>query len=807
MKKYLKLLGLLLVLSLFIMGQAGCPGCRDTTKPNVAITSPTNNSTVSGTVTIQATATDNVEVVKVEFYIDGQKVGEDTSSPYEYSWNTDNLQYNSTHTIQAKAYDNAGNVGESPIITVTIGDSNAPEVTITNPRNGDTVSGTVTIQAQVTERSIKTKAPSGIAKVEFYIDGNKVGEDTSSPYEYNWDTSGLTTSSTHTIQAKAYDNAGNIGESSLITVTNIVLPPTTKILDEPTIQSLSSVSSDGSTLIFSQSTPLLQSLSPGNIIIVGITPNTPYGLLRKVTLIRKVRGNIIVETEPASLEEAIQDGIFRANITLTPDDVISVDTLKKGIRAQSKTPRAFNVSMDNVILYDEDGNEATTNDQIRASGSISFEPVFSFDVEIGGFRIRHLTSEITMTNTSSLKTISEVSKSIEKKIPIAVYYFTPIPISTLPPIVITPEITLNVGASGEVSLGITTDVTQTAELTAGLSYSSGNWSIIKDFHSDFQFVPPLLSAGANFRGFIGVELSSLVNGIAGPYGEVSGYLELNADPLSNPWWKLYGGLLADMGVKMEIFSHTIANYYCNIIDYSQLLAQAGGPATGTIQGTVKDTNNQPIQGATVSVEGTSLQATTNSQGYYQITDVPAGNKTVTASKSGYNSQSKTVTVVAGQTTTVDFSLTPVPTTGTIQGTVKDTNNQPIQGATVSVEGTSLQATTNSQGYYQITDIPAGNKTVTASKSGYNSQSKTVNVVAGQTTTVDFSLTPVPTTGTIQGNVKDTNNQPIQGATVSVEGTSLQATTNSQGYYQITDVPAGIRQLQPLNQVTIVRVRQ
>jgi len=217
MKKYLKLLGLLLVLSLFIMGQAGCPGCMDTTKPNVAITYPANNSTVSGTVTIRATATDNVGVVKVEFYIDNNKVGEDTSSPYEYSWNTDNLQYNSTHTIQAKAYDNAGNVGESPIITVTIGDSNAPEVVITNPTDGSTVSGTVLIQTQVTERSKKTKAPSGIAKVEFYIDNNKVGEDTSSPYEYSWDTTQYT-SGTHTITAKAYDNAGNVGESPAVTV-------------------------------------------------------------------------------------------------------------------------------------------------------------------------------------------------------------------------------------------------------------------------------------------------------------------------------------------------------------------------------------------------------------------------------------------------------------------------------------------------------------------------------------------------------------------------------------------------------------
>ena len=221
MKKYSKLLALFVIISLFIMGQAGCPGCRDTTKPNVAITYPANNSTVSGIVTIRATATDNVGVVKVEFYIDGQKVGEDTSSPYEYSWNTDNLQYNSTHTIQAKAYDNAGNVGESPQITVTIGDTQAPLVTINSP--GSTVPGSaiVQIQAQAVDRNKKTKVPTGIQKVEFYVDGTKIGEDTTSPYQYNWDTSGLKHNTTHTITVKAYDNANNIGEASTTTTINV----------------------------------------------------------------------------------------------------------------------------------------------------------------------------------------------------------------------------------------------------------------------------------------------------------------------------------------------------------------------------------------------------------------------------------------------------------------------------------------------------------------------------------------------------------------------------------------------------------
>jgi len=221
-RKNWKFLLLLLVLTFGLGQNGGCLGflsscIRDTTPPSIQITNPSNNSTVSGIVTIRATATDNIGVAKVEFYVDGSKVGEDTSRPYEYNWNTDTLTYGTQHSIQAKAYDNAGNVGESPIITVTIGDSNAPEVVITNPTDGSTVSGTVLIQAQVTERSKKTKAPSGVAKVEFYIDNNKVGEDTSSPYEYSWNTTTVSNSN-HILVAKAIDNAGNSADSMPITV-------------------------------------------------------------------------------------------------------------------------------------------------------------------------------------------------------------------------------------------------------------------------------------------------------------------------------------------------------------------------------------------------------------------------------------------------------------------------------------------------------------------------------------------------------------------------------------------------------------
>jgi len=193
-------------------------GSSDTTPPSVNITSPSNGATVSGTVTIAASATDNVGVTKVEFYINNNKVGEDTSSPYEYSWNTTGYS-NGTYSLKAIAYDAAGNSAVDNDTSVTVsnsssGDTTPPSVNITSPSNGATVSGTVTIAASATDNV-------GVTKVEFYINDNKVGEDTSSPYEYSWNTTGYS-NGTYSLKAIAYDAAGNsaVDNDTSVTVSN-----------------------------------------------------------------------------------------------------------------------------------------------------------------------------------------------------------------------------------------------------------------------------------------------------------------------------------------------------------------------------------------------------------------------------------------------------------------------------------------------------------------------------------------------------------------------------------------------------------
>src|SRR5512137_157556 len=86
------------------------PPSPDTTAPTTSITSPANGATVSGTTNVTASASDNVGVAKVQFFLDGSLALNDTSSPYTWSWNTASVA-NGSHSLYTVASDAAGNSG------------------------------------------------------------------------------------------------------------------------------------------------------------------------------------------------------------------------------------------------------------------------------------------------------------------------------------------------------------------------------------------------------------------------------------------------------------------------------------------------------------------------------------------------------------------------------------------------------------------------------------------------------------------------------------------------------------------------
>jgi hypothetical protein len=159
---------------------------------------------------VNVSASDNVGVSKVELYVDGSLYASTTTSPYDFFLNTSAMT-NGSHTLLAKAYDAAGNIGASSTVTITVSnlaDTVAPAVTISSPANGSTVTKKALISAAGTDNV-------SVTSMEIYIDGVLKASSTSGSITYTWSINRNVKAGSHTITVKAYDAAGNVGQSSV----------------------------------------------------------------------------------------------------------------------------------------------------------------------------------------------------------------------------------------------------------------------------------------------------------------------------------------------------------------------------------------------------------------------------------------------------------------------------------------------------------------------------------------------------------------------------------------------------------------
>ncbi len=359
-----------------------------------------------------------------------------------------------------------------------------------------------------------------------------------------------------------------------------IIPDTTKVLSPATTQYLVSISGDGATYTFSQMTPELAALAPGHVMVGDVSQNAPDGFLREVTAVSTTGGQVVVTTGPATLEDAIQQGELHLSRALSPEEVVGF-RVSPGVRAVNLLPGEFYIELEDAVLYDADGNPGTTGDQIRADGSITLEPGYDFDLMVQDWQLQQLAFTSWVEETAELEITAYVAAAgIEREVPLANYVFTPITIFIGPlPVVIIPELVIVAGIDGEVHVGLTTAVTQQATLTAGVEYDDGDWGTISDFDNSFTYSPPAVTAGLEVKGYAGTRLALKLYGVVGPYIRIHFYLELEVDLFANPWWILYGGLEAPVGILVEILGHQLADYEALAIGYRIILAQSD-PADG-----------------------------------------------------------------------------------------------------------------------------------------------------------------------------------------------------------------------------------
>ncbi len=180
----------------FTVSQSG-----DTTPPSIALTPLTG--IVSNTITLVATATDDVSVASVSFYRDGTVLlGSRAAPPYSLNVDTTTLS-DGSHCFTARAFDLAGNSGVSGADCVSI-ENNPPSVP-----TGVAAHGVSTTQITLSWTA-STDPGSGVAFYTVYRDGVQIGTTSSTTFS---DT-GLSLGTEYCYTVAAHDNVGRVSQPS-----------------------------------------------------------------------------------------------------------------------------------------------------------------------------------------------------------------------------------------------------------------------------------------------------------------------------------------------------------------------------------------------------------------------------------------------------------------------------------------------------------------------------------------------------------------------------------------------------------------
>ncbi len=176
----------------------------------VAILNPVEGATVSGTVAIVATAGGDAAVDEMEFSVDGEKLGLDSTPPYQQQWETTDYA-NGGYLIAATAYSGESPVAEATIIVVVLNEEmptdSSPTVVFTSPLDGSEVHGTEFLEVEASDDI-------GVVEVQFFVDGGIIETDTNIPFNAYWDT-GDFAPGPHSLAAIATDTSGLTGSHQI----------------------------------------------------------------------------------------------------------------------------------------------------------------------------------------------------------------------------------------------------------------------------------------------------------------------------------------------------------------------------------------------------------------------------------------------------------------------------------------------------------------------------------------------------------------------------------------------------------------
>jgi hypothetical protein len=357
------------------------------------------------------------------------------------------------------------------------------------------------------------------------------------------------------------------------------------------IADLSWASADLATIVFNAS-PYSLGLQVGDIISAPPNQVTGSGYLRKVTSVANYYSAVIVGTEESDLDEAIAYADSEQAVDLEQTDIVSVtyadgsslNAQQLSTRAQSRATATLgkvNVPFDNIGICTGVGGE-----KITAKGAFSASLKAFLRVHFHWFSLREASAGIQANESFNLQLSGKCNYSLfNVETPVATINFGTKVIWIGPiPVVITPYISLKVGANGNVTLSGSFNITQTFSGTYGIMYKKGQgFSPIND--STFSVTGlDTISANANLSltGYVKAETGFKFYGIAYLYATPKPYLEINGTyslPANAFTYSLYAGVKVSVGGRLRIFGKTLGEF--NSPEYDVVRKLIAGNAAGS----------------------------------------------------------------------------------------------------------------------------------------------------------------------------------------------------------------------------------
>lgn len=225
---------------------------------------------------------------------------------------------------------------------------------------------------------------------------------------------------------------------------------------------------------------------------------------------------------------------------------------------------------------------------------------------------------------------------------------------------------------------------------------------------------------------------------------------------------------------------------------------AEGPFS--VAGTIAAGNGSGLSGVTLKLAGNGLaiSTTANSLGKFMVNGVPNGVYTLTPASRGrtFAPASRTVTVQGANVTGINFTgAGPFTVTGHVTDLAGGTGVASVK-IILRGEGLSLSGITSASGDYTIANVPNGNYTLSAARTGriFTPATSSVNVSGSNVTGQDFSSYRV---FSISGKVTF-NGAALAGVALNLsgDGGTFAVQTGTTGTYSLAGVPAGTYTLTP-----------